>query len=219
MTVETPEWVNELKAMPFDDLVVRFTPLIAKYSRWRIPGYEPEDIRQEILTALWKCQRNFDPANRKGFNGKQSSFINYLITSIENTLGKAPRRFSQSYYMPITGLECRGCGTMVEVANRPTCPSCGGKRWKAIHGGSLVSFDNELVSYEPAVDGFEDDATAMADAMRMGLDHTAIAEIGQFVEERDFREVIAGARGTRVCRDCGHSLGSKKYNEVHGRSI
>lgn len=145
--------------MSFEELENQYKPLIAKYARWNIPGYAPDDIAQEVRLTLWKCQQAFDPETRKGFNGRPSSFLNYLITSIENTLGKAPRRFSQSYYQPVTGLECMGCGGQAAVeqgSKRQTCKGCGGKRWRAVHGGSIVAIDPDAEWAMPAEEDFSD---------------------------------------------------------------
>lgn len=189
---ETLEWIEELKAMPFEQLVEKYRPLIAKYSRWNIPGYEPEDIAQEVMTVLWRCQTRFDPSKRAGFNGRPSTFLNYLMTSIENWLGKAPRRFSQSFHAPVTELECRACGAILPVSGHPTC-ACGGRRWKSIHGGSMLSFDNEFNPIDPEVDGFEDALVAKLEASHV---------LGQLPEDHvgKVREYMGGTINERQLR-------------------
>lgn len=111
------------EGMSFDDLAGQLEPLIGKYSRWRIRGFEREDLRQEVLMVIWRCHGMYDPA--------KGSFLNLVIRSIENKIEHLRAR-SVRYYEPIAALRCRGCG--VEAARRARggrC-ACGSTRWDAV---------------------------------------------------------------------------------------
>lgn len=137
--------------LSFEELVEELRPLIYKYShnngdsRWAkggIPGSDADDFEQEALTIIWKCQQSYDPDVKSGFEGRKSTFMNFLIHSLDNKFGKL-RMASDKYYRPITELECEECKRRVPAQGRAKCV-CGSRRWKPWRGAMTENLDDVL---------------------------------------------------------------------------
>ncbi len=122
--------VTELKALTPEDLLERMEPLIGRYVRRAfIPGFDPEDVRQEICLTIWHCQQQYDPENKKGHQDRASSFMNFVIHAISNRLGNLDYYGRKQRYVT-SALSCLTCGHEVYVYSRvKKCPECGNGQW------------------------------------------------------------------------------------------
>ncbi len=120
--------------MDFETLLTHLRPLIGKYSRRHVRGFEPEDLQQEATLVIWKCQRTYDVS--------KGSFLNLIIRSIENRMIQL-RVQSTRCFEPVLVLQCRGCGTQIPRRGRGPVCTCGSAQWQALrisHG--VVSLDD-----------------------------------------------------------------------------
>ena len=66
--------------MSYEELELEWGALINKFSnKYTIPGYDIEDIEQELRMVLLKTQKNYDP-------NKGIKFITYLYSSFDNRM-------------------------------------------------------------------------------------------------------------------------------------
>jgi RNA polymerase sigma factor (sigma-70 family) len=71
--------------MGYNELEEQWRPLIHKFSaKYTIPGYDPEDLEQELRIVLHKADQLFDP-------NKGTKFITYLYTAFNARLSKLYR--------------------------------------------------------------------------------------------------------------------------------
>lgn len=66
-----------MNSSSFEQLAVKWGPLLNRFARWSIPGVEREDLRQELLLVLWQAHRRYDPA-------RGASFKTYLFRALLN---------------------------------------------------------------------------------------------------------------------------------------
>jgi hypothetical protein len=141
--------VAELKAMPPEELFRHLEPLIWKWSRSFIPGFDQDDRRQEILVVIWRCQMRYDPEGKRGFGDRPSSFLNFVIHSIKMRLGNCKYTGERQQYATAS-LECWGCGLVIPVFSQAkSCPACGGSRWKTLRDVRIASVE-KLSEYSDA---------------------------------------------------------------------
>ncbi len=106
----------------FEEVCAAVAPLVRKYSRRYVQGFDEDDISQEMLLVLFSCHRAYDPT--------KGSFLNLCIRSMQNMMGKLQAKARRN--QPITGLQCRECSTLIERRARgPEC-ECGGRRWDPV---------------------------------------------------------------------------------------
>ena len=48
------------KDLTFESCMSRYGNFIEAHTRWYIPGYDRDDVRQEVIEVLLKCLRNYD---------------------------------------------------------------------------------------------------------------------------------------------------------------
>lgn len=105
-------------------------------------GFEFEDKRQEMSLCVYRCQQNYDPDNHPGFKNRSSSFINYLLVAIDNTLCRmadAGRRQSRV----VSEVACARCGLQKALFARGVC-LCGSARFKPVYAAPVVSLELAL---------------------------------------------------------------------------
>ncbi len=131
----TPQALNEqARAMPFDQLMAEVTPMISKWSHKHVPGYEREDVEQELLEVLMLAQRTYDAA--------EGSFLNMLHQSFSHRIQKLWMKGTRQT-LPVTGVACSSCG-----AAQPSgrwgkgyrCLPCGSRKLN-VSRGSQQSLD------------------------------------------------------------------------------
>ena len=104
--------------MSAEDMLVQVAPLIRKYSFWVIPGFDSDDLYQELSIIAWRCWGLYDRA--------KGSFINVLITAFTNRLSNI-RDLSTRQVQSMQSYVCPKCGdTMPHLgrAFRPRCQKC-----------------------------------------------------------------------------------------------
>lgn len=70
-----------VRTVPFPDLMAQWEPKLKKMSKWWIPYLDTEDVQQELLLVLWKCQQKYK-------ENTVSSFHTYLHRAMLNRLGQ-----------------------------------------------------------------------------------------------------------------------------------
>lgn len=72
----------------FEQAQVRYSGTIRTFARnsvGQLPGFDIEDIEQELLFVLWKCVNNYDPSRGASFNTLfQGSARNHVIGLIRS---------------------------------------------------------------------------------------------------------------------------------------
>ncbi len=105
-----------------DEVITAVMPLVIKYARLYVQGFDEDDLRQEMLIVLVRCHSIYDTG--------RGSFLNLCIRSMENKMGHLRARARRN--QPITGLRCRECGGVIpRRARGPEC-DCGGSRWDSV---------------------------------------------------------------------------------------
>lgn len=110
------ELSERVTSMTLDEFLDQIRPLMSKYERWHVPGFDREDLHQELSVTAWRCWSSYDKT--------KGSIINVLIRSFENRLGNL-RNSSYRQVQPITSYVCDGCGDAqphVGARSAPTCP-------------------------------------------------------------------------------------------------
>lgn len=168
----------------FEELSSELSPVVKRHARQTIWGFDQDDIEQELRMVLWRCFQNWDPT-RTGYEGRTSSFYNYMVHAFQNMLGKMLHK-SRSWNQAIESYKCSECET--EVGERGKCPQCGNGRRTPIRGHVTASLDRLMelnavaveaeASYDPlsSLGGLEsllselDDATKeeVLDSITMG---------------------------------------------------
>lgn len=182
--------------MDFETLVDHLRPLIGKYARWSVRGFEPEDLRQEVVLVIWKCHEMYDAS--------RGSFLNLVIRSVENRMGHLKMK-AVRYYEPVSALQCRGCSVQIPRRGRGPVCLCGSTRWDTVriaHG--LLSMDDD---YEGptrtagplgAVDGrfgvVDDVEHVRSVLVTLGADLTSLVE--KAMRGRDLTESERGVLAT-----------------------
>lgn len=72
---------------PFEDLIKQFCPLLYRYSSYAIPNYEYDDLQQELLITLFRCQQGFTADERAGIDRQHFLFYHYFRRAATNRLG------------------------------------------------------------------------------------------------------------------------------------
>lgn len=168
----------------FEELSSELGPVVKRHARQTIWGFDQDDIEQELRMVLWRCFQNWDPT-RTGYEGRTSSFYNYMVHAFQNMLGKMLHK-SRSWNQAIESYKCSECET--EVGERGKCPQCGNGRRTPVRGHVTASLDRLMelnavaveaeASYDPlaSLGGLEsllselDDATKeeVLDSITMG---------------------------------------------------
>lgn len=78
----------DISTLPFTDLEEECKGLLVKHASWRIPGLDFDDVYQELLLVLWKCQRSFTPGRIGEMTGKPVKFTSFLTRALVNRLGQ-----------------------------------------------------------------------------------------------------------------------------------
>ena len=98
----TPQVLNEqARAMPFDQLMHEVAPLISKWSRKHVPGFDQEDVGQELLEVLMLTQRAYNP--------DKGSFLNLLTRAFSHRIQKLWMKGTRQT-LPVIGVVCSVCG-------------------------------------------------------------------------------------------------------------
>lgn len=119
----------KVRDMTLEELLEQVGPLLDKYSRWVVPGLDPEDIKQELSVCVWRCHETWTPG--------EGSFLNYLAASCNKRMASLARD-SVRHYQPVSALRCVGCGaTRTPTARARRC-RCGG-------GWEPVASEHQLV--------------------------------------------------------------------------
>lgn len=148
---------DAIRAMSFEELEKRFTPLIYKlshtggvsrFAKNGIPGLDVEDFEQELKLRLWLCQQRYVPEQKSGHEGRPSSFFNYYIHAVENYFGKL-RVAADKHHRPVVELECVACKARIPAQGRAKCV-CGGRRWTKIVGSDIMSVEGMYEAWSDA---------------------------------------------------------------------
>ncbi len=131
----TPKELSDrAQAMPFEVLVREVKPLLSKHAGQYVPGFDREDIMQELLEVLYSSQLSYDPA--------LGGFLNLLIISFGNRLDWLNRK-GRAQVCPITKVTCPACDTS-QPSHRwgpgYRCEGCGSRKLEA-ERGPLRSLD------------------------------------------------------------------------------
>ncbi len=139
----------DLVGLDEDAFLTQLRPLIAKYARHYVPGYTFDDLSQEISIVLLRCRVLFRE-DVTGYGGRRSSFLNYAIHAIENTLRKLGNN-SRRFYRPSVSIRCRACDMSAGISMQwKQCPGCGGRRWVRGFDSTLKSTDAVGFTSPPA---------------------------------------------------------------------
>ena len=145
----TPAELNTLAARRprekhFDEVYAAVLPLVNKYARRYVQGFDEDDLRQEMLVVLFKCHATY--------NRRRGSFLNLFIMSMNNTMGKLKARARRN--QPIAGLRCHECGGVISRRARgPECDACGGHKWDSVRlAWGNLSLESILLSETPGGD-------------------------------------------------------------------
>ena len=123
--------------MNFEYLLEKYQPMIHKFSRRSLPGYDIEDLRQEAMLVLTKCYQNFDK--------DQAQFITFYWRSLDNHFQKLREKaYKLSYAANL--LECENCKNSIPISKsyRNVCSQCGGKKWYTVHAIQVTNVDLEF---------------------------------------------------------------------------
>lgn len=131
----TPRELNEhARDLPFEELVLEVTPLLSKHAGRYAPGFDREDVMQELLEVLYRAQLSYDPA--------LGGFLNLLIVSFDNRLDWLNRK-GRAQVRPITSVSCPACDTpqpRYRWGSGYRCEACGSRKLD-IERGNLISMD------------------------------------------------------------------------------
>lgn len=120
--------------MPFENLIREMRPLLSKYAGKYVPGFDREDVMQELLEVLYRTQIVYDST--------RGSFLNLLIVSFDHRVEWLGRR-GRTQVNPVTGVTCPECDTP-QPSHRwgpgYRCASCGSRRLD-VDRGTLRSLD------------------------------------------------------------------------------
>ena len=107
-----------MRATSFEELEHQWRGMLRRFASWRIPGYEYEDLHQELCVVLYNAQRSYDP-------NKGAAFITYLYRACLNKVRKlrhqsgALKRIPQDMVVPLcAGDHLNGysyCATCTEL--------------------------------------------------------------------------------------------------------
>lgn len=134
-----PELSRAVPTLTTEELIGHVTPLIEKYTRWKVPGFDRDDLRQEIHLVIWRLHGKYRP--------ERGGFIPLAKRSIINRLGQL-RQAGLKQTAPVSYLECRGCGHHNErIKSRGgACTQCDNTTWEAIRSPYLlqsINLDND----------------------------------------------------------------------------
>jgi DNA-directed RNA polymerase specialized sigma24 family protein len=103
--MKTEDNIVAVAERPFEDLVALNTPVIHRtisgYAD-RINGMAYEDLRQEMLLVMWKCQRSFRWGGQGGQKGHDRQFFYYLQRVMYNRLRKLHQRDTRAKRAGVT---------------------------------------------------------------------------------------------------------------------
>lgn len=162
-------------------------PAVRRFARQRIWGFEPEDIEQELSVVLWKCYQNWDPS-KKGFEGRSSSFYNYMVHAFQNMLGKLLYK-SRTWNQSIDSYRCSECEE--PVGERGKCEGCGNGRRKAVRGHITASLDR-LLEIPRGLKLEDEKAISYDPLMSFGGLENLLAELGEDHQEEVLDAITAG---------------------------
>ncbi len=133
-----------VRTMPFPELIAQVRPLVEHQVHAYLPGYDPEDVRQEMLEVLFRTQQTYDP--------EKGSFLNVLTRSLWNRKEWLRRR-SQRQTQPITALVCVQCSTSRPTGWRPFCERCGGRSFSVERSDHALQSLDQLEAVRLADEG------------------------------------------------------------------
>lgn len=125
------ELSNTIKNMTAEELIEQVTPLLKTQARAKIPGWDYEEILNELREVAWRCHTTYTVS--------KGSFLNYLIRSIRNKLTNM-RKTANNQFVPIASFKC-SCGYRKLYSyqwSAPICPECN-QRTKISRSGNLLS--------------------------------------------------------------------------------
>lgn len=136
---------EEIRSLSIEDLIIKLTPLIeGTLNKAKISGAEREDIKQELLLVLWKCQRSYFPDIKTGFEGRKSSFYTYLVNSFSNKLSHIRENTNKETKYSLY-LKCKSCGALGLGRARTKC-ACGNRTWDTTSLTTYRSIDSAGLS-------------------------------------------------------------------------
>ncbi len=120
----SPELTAQVVDMTFTQLKFAMTRFINRFvGSNRVPGYEPDDMKQECWQVLWYCQQKF--------KSDRGSFFNWYTQCLSHEFGKIAWR--QRNVNPARHMQCEECSALIPIRARgPQC-ECGHSRWRAVH--------------------------------------------------------------------------------------
>lgn len=98
------------------------TPLITSYTVRYVPGFEREDVQQELLEVLFRAQASYDP--------ERGGFLNLLMVAFDRRMEWMSRR-GRSQMRQITSVVCPTCDTQqpsYRWGPGYRCANCGSRK-------------------------------------------------------------------------------------------
>lgn len=69
----------------------------AKNCFYKLPGFEVEDVEQEMLVVLWRCVRNYDPNKGSSFNTFFQQCAKFRVRDLLRQAGTKGRKADVTY--------------------------------------------------------------------------------------------------------------------------
>lgn len=91
--------MKKIKSFTYENYVKQYNPMIKGFSyKYKVNGYDVEDIQQELYMVLYKCIQNFDES-------KSTKFITYLQKSLFYHIVKLRNKHKNDYFYFLDDVE------------------------------------------------------------------------------------------------------------------